>query len=97
MTISIFATVEATPGFSQHVETALRKMISPARAEAGCLRYELFRSADDVNIFHLLEVYVDEAALACHSRSSHFLDLAHSIKNAVAKEITIKKLVSIGE
>jgi antibiotic biosynthesis monooxygenase len=42
MTTKIFATVSAKPEAISHVEAALRRMISPTRAETGCVRYELF-------------------------------------------------------
>lgn len=40
--------------------------------EEGCLYYELSRSADDDNVFHIYEVYRDEASLDAHRRSAHF-------------------------
>lgn len=40
--------------------------------EEGCLHYELSRSADEDNVFHIYEVYRDEAALDAHRRSAHF-------------------------
>lgn len=41
--------------------------------EEGCLHYELSRSVDEENVFHIYEVYEDEASLDAHRRSAHFL------------------------
>jgi (4S)-4-hydroxy-5-phosphonooxypentane-2,3-dione isomerase len=40
--------------------------------EEGCLYYELSRSAGDNNVFHVYEVYRDDASLDAHRRSAHF-------------------------
>jgi hypothetical protein len=55
MLTTILATVEAKLEVAHEVEVALKKMILPTRAEAGCVRYELSRSKEKSGTFHLLE------------------------------------------
>lgn len=40
--------------------------------EEGCLYYELSRGVGEDNVFHVYEVYRDEASLEAHRRSAHF-------------------------
>ena len=96
MTTTIHATVEARPDATDEVEAALRRMIAPTRAEAGCIRYELFRAEDKPCTFHLLETYADDEALARHHQSAHFVELVASLADRLAQEIRIDRLVALG-
>ena len=44
-------------------------------AEAGCLGYDVFRSADDPARLLLLERYRDDAAIETHRASKHYQEL----------------------
>lgn len=92
MSTTIFATVEAKPDVSNAVEAALRAMIKPSRAEAGCHHYALFASPAAPSTFYLLESYADDAALAAHHASRHFAALVASIGDKLAREISITRI-----
>ncbi|NSL54610.1 putative quinol monooxygenase [Uliginosibacterium aquaticum] len=95
MSITIFASVEAKADAVTAVETALRAMLEPTRAEPGCLSYELFASRDAPGIFHLLETYTDDAALAAHHASAHFAGLVASIGDKLMREIRIERIAEL--
>lgn len=95
MTTTIFATVEAKPEAASLVETVLRKMILPTRAEAGCISYALFRSEERTSTFHLLETYADDAALASHHQSAHFAELVASLADKLARGIQIERITAL--
>jgi quinol monooxygenase YgiN len=95
MSTTIFATVEAKPEVACDVEAALRKMIPPTNAEAGCVRYELFRSEKKFGTFHLLETYADEEALGIHHKSAHFTELVASLADKLARDIQIEHFVAL--
>lgn len=95
MTTTIFATVEAKPEFTTDVETALRKIVLPTRAETGCISYALFGSQEKVSSFHLLEVYADDAALASHHQSAHFTELVASLTDKLANDIKIERIAAL--
>jgi quinol monooxygenase YgiN len=95
MSTTIFATIEAQTNVIGEVEQALKKMIVPTRAEAGCISYVLFRSADKTGIFHLLETYVDEQALVTHHQSAHFAELLLSLAERLVRDITIEYIVAL--
>ena len=43
------------------------------RDEPGCLRFDVMQDNDDPNLFHLTEVYRDEAVFEAHTRTPHLL------------------------
>lgn len=60
------------------VETVLALTVELRRqtlAEAGCLGYEVFRSADKPGELLLLERYRDTAAIEAHRAAPHYKDL----------------------
>lgn len=95
MTTTILATVAAKPEFVRDVETALKKMIPATRAEAGCISYALFNSEEKVGIFHLLETYADDAALASHHQSAHFAELVARLADKLASDIKIERIAAL--
>lgn len=95
MSTTIFATVEARADAAHTVETALRAMIEPTRAEPGCVHYALFASQEAPGTFHLLESYADDAALAAHHASAHFAGLVESIGDKLAREICIERITAL--
>jgi len=95
MSTTLFASVEAKPAVTRHVEAALRGMITRSLAETGCVRYELFRSEEKANTFHLLETYANAEALASHHRSAHFTDLVASLADRLVQVIQIERLAAL--
>lgn len=43
-----------------------------SRAEPGCISFDWYRSADDPNLYVLIELFTDEAAGQAHVESDHF-------------------------
>lgn len=52
--------------------TLIADFISASRAEPGCLSFDWCRSADDPNLWVLIETFVDDAAGKAHVESEHF-------------------------
>ena len=52
--------------------TLVRDFTEGSRAEPGCISFEWYRSADDPNLWVLIEAFVDEAAGQAHVESDHF-------------------------
>jgi quinol monooxygenase YgiN len=72
--VKIVAILEAKPGQEQALEQLLNGMTGPSRAEAGNLRYDLWRDPQEPKRFVLDELYVDDAAVASHRATAHFQD-----------------------
>src|ERR1700752_3583436 len=55
------------------LEAELRALISPTRKENGCLRYDLYRSAEGPVAYLLYEIWESREHLAAHTKTDHFL------------------------
>jgi len=54
------------------LEAELRALISPTRKEDGCLRYDLYRSAEGPAAYLLYEIWQSRAHHAAHTKTDHF-------------------------
>jgi quinol monooxygenase YgiN len=68
----VIAQYRARAGEADRVEEALRKMVSPTRAEPGNLDYQVFRDPGDPSLFVLFERYADAGAFDAHRATPHF-------------------------
>ena len=53
--------------------------------EPGCLRFDLFEENATPGLFLLVEHYLDEAALAAHRASPHYLSFRADVKDWVVE------------
>ncbi|WP_158239093.1 putative quinol monooxygenase [Uliginosibacterium sp. TH139] len=89
MSIYVFASVTPKAEHLEAAEIILRAAVSESRKEAGCLRYDLFKTVQGETSFQFLEAYTDQAALIAHAQSAHFLTLKEQITPLLAQPLTI--------
>ena len=71
--ISIFVTIRIKEGFSdQFTEASFGDSQGSVRDEPGCCRFDILKNTEEPNLFHLYEVYEDEAALDAHRNAPHY-------------------------
>jgi quinol monooxygenase YgiN len=73
----------AKAGEEALVLNAVRAMITPSRAEPGCLFYQPHSDPEDSRIFYFYEQYVDADAYKAHAESAHFK--AHALDLAIPR------------
>lgn len=95
MSITLFATLSAKPGHADTLKKELEKMLAPSRAEPGCQRYEMYQSEQDANTLHMIEAYVDRAALETHSNSAYFKTLVVNVSPILEKELDITYMTKL--
>jgi len=71
MEIFIFTRFHARPEAEAAVEEALRDVVPPTRAEAGCLDIHAFHSIRDLQVFYIRSRWKDEAAFETHAGLPH--------------------------
>jgi len=71
--ITLIVLLRAREGQETILEAELRALLSPTRKEEGCLRYDLYRSADTPGALLLHEVWETRDAHTEHTHSPHFL------------------------
>ena len=72
MAIVLKATWTANDGFEDIVLDALERLSPLSREEQGCLLYQAYRDPAEPRMFHIFEIYDDEAAVEAHGASEHF-------------------------
>jgi quinol monooxygenase YgiN len=81
--LTLLAKVTAKPNCADNLFPELEAMVKPSQAEEGCLKYVLHKSADP-NTFWFVEEWKDEAALAEHNKTMHYMRLKQRTKDLVA-------------
>jgi quinol monooxygenase YgiN len=67
----IFARFHAREGKEADVAVALRDVLPPSRAEAGCVAIDAFASTRDPRLFYIHSRWVDETAFDLHATLPH--------------------------
>ncbi|MFK8041760.1 putative quinol monooxygenase [Congregibacter sp.] len=80
--------VRAKPGHGEFVETQLKKLLSPTRAEAGCIRYDMFSDAEDPLHFIFLEEWSSIDDYQAHMDEQHMVEFIMACKGKLAEAST---------
>ena len=78
MPLTIVAQFQAKPDRGPELETLLRALVPPTRAEEGCEIYELHRSLEDPEFFHFHEIWSERSYWDAHMESAHLLEFKSS-------------------
>ena len=76
MAVVLKATWIANEGAENVVLDALEKLSPTSRDEPGCRFYQAYRDPAEPRVFHIFEIYDDEAAVEAHGASEHFREYA---------------------
>lgn len=88
--------MEAVPGRERELESRLAALIAPTRAEAGCVAYELHRSAEKPGTFMFCETFANQEALDQHIGSPHFQAFAECRKeNDPVASVDVSKWIKV--
>jgi quinol monooxygenase YgiN len=80
--ISIFVTIRIKEGFAeQFTEASFGDAQGSTRDEPGCFRFDILNNSEDPNLFHLYEVYADEAALGAHREAPHYKEWRSTVQD----------------
>lgn len=64
-------------------------LLASARAEEGCLAYELYESFEEANKFVMVENWRDAAAIEAHNQTPALLQLFKAMPTYAAKETIV--------
>ncbi len=94
--VKIVAVLTALPGKAEALRALLESMLTPSRAEAGNLRYDLWQDQADPARFVLDELYVDQAAVTSHRATPHFQDYLTKIGDLAERSAFVLDPVAVG-
>ena len=69
--LTAMGVVRAKPGREEELGRRMTALLSPTRAEPGCLLYDLYQSTEDPSVWVLIERWRDAADLDAHVQSPH--------------------------
>lgn len=73
--IRVVAILQAKAGQAEAVENAMRAIVAPSRAEAGCHFYTPHRDPSHAGRYVFVERWASREALAEHEQTPHFKQL----------------------
>lgn len=95
--LSVSVTLRVRSGREQvFLEAMTRNQRGARENEPGCHRFDLSRDVTDPEVFHVYEVYADDAAFRAHQESEHFLawrEVAHEVLAPGGRETRLGELV----
>lgn len=80
---ALFATFEVLPGHEDRMRALVAELTAAVRAEPGCLRFVAYTLASNPRLYHVDEIYADEAAFEAHINSAHGRAFNAAIRNMV--------------
>lgn len=90
--LHVVAHIEAVAGEEEFVQGVLEGYCAPTRAEAGCLRYDLFRDLESAQKFTFIEEWESAEHLAAHAQSAHINAGREQLKGKLAQANVVQRL-----
>ncbi len=76
--LNVLIVLRAKPGREEHLRSNLVGLVEPSRAEAGSLRYDLYRDADDKGRFVFIERWASPEDQQHHHNHSPHIQSFHA-------------------
>ena len=96
MNLFVFGRFHARPGNEGAVDEALRDVVVPSRAEAGCLSIQAFLSTRDPRLFYIHSRWVDEAAFDHHAGLPHTVRFIERVQALIDHPLDVTRAVLVG-
>ena len=87
--VTVIARIHAKPGKEDETRKELEALLEPIRAEAGCINYDMHRSADDPALFMFHENWTSKQALDEHLATPHLKAFMGKQPQLLAKPVEI--------
>jgi quinol monooxygenase YgiN len=94
--LHVVARIVARPESASRVRDHLSKLLTPTRAEEGCLVYDLFQNESDPTDFTFYEEWTSGAALEAHAASAHIRDTFAALDGHLAAPADVRRYAKVG-
>ena len=91
MELTIFARFHAREGQEEAVAAAIRAVVPPTRAEAGCLGIAGFRSSRDPRLHYVHSRWIDEAAFDHHASLPHTQHFIETVQKLIDHPLEVNR------
>jgi quinol monooxygenase YgiN len=89
--LTVVANLRARPGQETELRHQLQRLVTPTRAEAGCIAYELNESKSEPGHFLFYEVWKTEADLDEHFQTPHMKAVGKVLPELLAEAMELSK------
>jgi quinol monooxygenase YgiN len=89
--LTVVARLRAKPGQETELRHQLQRLVTPTRAEAGCITYELSESKSEPGHFLFYEVWKSDADLEEHFQTSHMQAIGKLLPELLAEPMDLSK------
>ncbi len=96
MELFIFVRFHARTGSEPALETALAEVLTPSRAEPGCLSIHAFRSTRDPRLFYIHSRWIDEAAFDTHASLPHTVRFVERVQPLIDHPLDVTRAEILG-
>ena len=79
----------ARPNLSKALGARLLELVSPTRDEAGCLRYEIYRSTDDPDAWFAFEDWRSPADFEAHMQTHYVKAFMEKVPELCERDVEI--------
>jgi quinol monooxygenase YgiN len=69
--VTAFTLIHGIPGKEEDLKRHLLSLAAPTRAEAGCIRYDLYQHSTKKHEFLRFEMWASDDALEAHKKAPH--------------------------
>ena len=90
----ITATAQFAPEHVDQVHAASAIMTTASQAEDGCIDYAFSQDVTDPTLFRIVEIWVDDAALAQHFKTPHMAVFSETL--ATCPPVSIEAIRHVG-
>jgi quinol monooxygenase YgiN len=94
--LTIIARIKAKPGMEGRMRQDLLSVLTPTRAESGCITFDLLIDKNDPSIFVLYENWKDQAALDAHFQQPYVKEVMKAYEETSAEPLSVMFLEKIG-
>ncbi|HUK08803.1 MAG TPA: putative quinol monooxygenase [Stellaceae bacterium] len=96
MELVIFARFHAREGREDEVAAAIREVVPPTRAEAGCRSIEVYGSVRDPRLFYIHSRWIDEAAFEIHAELRHTVRFLEAVQPLIDHPLDVARTQLLG-
>lgn len=89
--LTVVARLRAKPGLETQLRHQLQRLVTPTRAEAGCVTYELNESKSERGKFLFYEVWKSDADLEKHFQTSHMKAVGKVLPELLVEPMDLSK------
>ena len=94
--IGLVATLTVQDGKGAEFEPIFRELTAKVRAnEPGNVLYQLTKSRTDANVYKVMELYQDQAAVEAHGKTDYFKELGRKMSPCMAAAPSVEYLDAV--